>query len=313
MSPSASREQKADMSERFEERFSGHESFVCRYGWLPKVFRAVEKNPTILKSELEAMHTLGIGRNMVKSIQFWGESTGIIESDHAGGHRAGPVGHRLMSVTGWDPYLESLESLWLIHWWLSSYAKLSAWSEVFGDGRLHRFDRKTLIDRLATRGRDKARPLAASTLEQHASIFIQSYLKGARNSDDTSWCPLQDLSLLTQAVADDGRTGFTVSNRLPQGLTERVFATCVLDFVRRKGMSDKSIALADILRGDLAPGTVFCLDEMTISRLLDDLSGGLLKSCLRFNDTADTQSVVVNLNRAPDELVLAVEEEIAHV
>lgn len=301
------------MSERFEQRFSGHESFVCRYGWLPKIFRAVELNSTILKDELEAMHTLGIGRNMVKSIQFWGESTGVIEPDGAGGHRAGPVGTRLMSVAGWDPYLESHESLWLIHWWLSSYAKLGAWSEVFGDGRLHRFDRKGLVDRLGIRGKDKARPLASSTLEQHAGIFIQSYLKEERNNDDTSWCPLQDLSLLTQIAGADGRVAFSVANRLPQGLTERVFATCLLDYVRQTRGSQKSIQLAEILRGDFAPGSVFCLDELTVRRFLDDLSNSLLKSCLRFNDTADTQSIVVNLNNAPDDLVLAVEAEVADV
>lgn len=300
------------MTGRQEERYSGHESFVCRYGWLPKVYRAVEQNPAILKSELEAMHTLGIGRNMVKSIQFWGEATGIIEADEAGGHRTGPVGHRLMSLVGWDPYLESHESLWLIHWWLVSYAKLGAWSEVFGDGRLYRFDRKALVERLGVRSRDKARPLASATLEQHAGIFLQSYLKENRSSDDTSWCPLQDLGLLTQATGEDGRVGLTVSNRSPQGLTERVFAACLLDYVRRKSASQQNLPLTAILRGDFAPGTVFCLDELTVRRLLDDLSGGLLRSCLRINDTADTQSVVVNLNKVPGELVSVSDAEVAH-
>ncbi len=298
------------MSERVEERFSGHESFVCRYGWLPKVFRAVEQSPTILRHELDAMHMLGIGRNMVKSIQFWAESCGVIEQTGDGAHAAGPVGLRLMAVaSGWDPYLESHESLWLLHWWLSADAKLGAWLEVFGDGRLHRFDRKTLVDRLAVRGRDKARPLASSTLEQHAGILIQSYLKEDRNSDDTSWCPLQDLGLLTQTVGEDGRTGFTVSNRLPQGLTARVFATCLLDFIRRKDASLTSVALSELVRGDMSLGTVFCMDELNVRRHLDDLSTGLLKGCLRFNDTADTQTVVVDLNLAPEELLLVATAE----
>lgn len=300
------------MTGRQEERFSGHESFVCRYGWLPKVYRAVEANSTILKSELDAMHTLGIGRNMVKSIQFWGESTGIIEADGGGGHRAGPVGHRLMGVEGWDPYLESHESLWLIHWWLASYAKLGAWSEVFGDGRLHRFDRKTLVERLGVRSQDKARPLAPSTLEQHAGMLIQSYLKEDRNSDDTSWCPLQDLSLLAQTLGDDGHLMFTVSNRLPQGLTDRVFATCLLNFISQRKLSQTNVPLTEILRGDFALGSVFCLDELTVRRFLDDLAAGLLRSCLRFNDTADTQSVVVDLRKMPNGLSLAVEEEVAN-
>ena len=49
------------------ERFSGHESFVCRYGWLPKVFHAVISNPSLFRDEDLAITTLGIGRNMVIS------------------------------------------------------------------------------------------------------------------------------------------------------------------------------------------------------------------------------------------------------
>lgn len=298
------------MSDRLEDRFSGHESFVCRYGWLPKVHRAVLQDPTILRDDLKAMHTLGIGKNMVRSIQFWGESTGIIQTSEAEGHEPGPLGRRLFGPNGWDPYLESLESLWLIHWRLVSTAKLAAWSEVFGDGRLRRFDRKTLVDRLSIRGRDKARPLAVSTLEQHAGILVQSYLKDERSSDDTSWCPLQDLSLLTQTVTDDGRTAFTVSNGQQLGLTARAFAVCLLDYVRRRGANRANLALADVARGDYAPGTILCLNELMVRRLLDELATGLLAGCLRFNDTADTQTVVIDLNNAPDDLILAIDAEV---
>jgi len=37
--------------QRREERFSGHESFVCRYGWLPKLHNAVANDPFALKDE----------------------------------------------------------------------------------------------------------------------------------------------------------------------------------------------------------------------------------------------------------------------
>jgi hypothetical protein len=223
------------------------------------------------------------------------------------------LGRRLFGLDGWDRYLESLESLWLIHWWLVANAKLGAWSEVFGDGRLRRFDRKTLVDRLSGRGRDKARPLASSTLEQHAGILMQSYLKDERNNDDTSWCPLQDLSLLMQTVTDDGRVAFNVSNRQPLGLTERAFAVCLLDYVRRRGADQSNLALADVSRGDYSPGAVLCLDELTVRRYLDELVRGLLARCLRFNDTADTQTVVINLNNAPNHLILATDAEVLNV
>ncbi|XAH25686.1 DUF4007 family protein [Xylophilus sp. GW821-FHT01B05] len=292
-----------------EQRFSGHESFVCRYGWLSKVYRAVSTQQNVLKDDLESMGTLGIGRNMVKSIQFWGEATGVIEPNGEGGHQPGPVGLKLMSAGGWDPYLESLESLWLIHWWLASYADMAAWNEVFAEDGVKQFDRKGLIDRLTLRASEKPRPLASSTLEQHASIFLQSYLKEERSNDDTSWCPLQDLGLLTFKAGEDGKTNFQVANRNPQGLTLRVFAVCVLNYVRHNGLNAKSIALSELVQGVRSPGRILCLDELLIRRMIDDLAAGLLQGCLRFNDTADTQSIVVTLPNAPEELLLVADYE----
>jgi hypothetical protein len=65
------------------------------------------------------MNVLRIGRNMVKSLQFWAEATGVLKAAEGGGHEPGPAGVKLFGGKGaWDPYLGSLESLWLIHWQL---------------------------------------------------------------------------------------------------------------------------------------------------------------------------------------------------
>jgi len=48
-------------------RVSGHESFPCRYSWLPKAVRGLAENPMIFSDEDAAMVTLGVGKNMVRS------------------------------------------------------------------------------------------------------------------------------------------------------------------------------------------------------------------------------------------------------
>jgi signal transduction histidine kinase len=50
-------------------RFSGHESFPCRYAWLPKAVSALQDNPQIFSTEeREAISELGVGKNMVRAI-----------------------------------------------------------------------------------------------------------------------------------------------------------------------------------------------------------------------------------------------------
>src|SRR5580765_351614 len=243
------------MNNRQSQRFSGHESFVCRYGWLPKLHRAVVADPAVLRNEERAMHTLGIGRNMVKSIQFWGEATGVIRSREGHGHRPGPVGDRLFGRAGWDEYLETLESLWLLHWWITTKASLAAWDEVFGEGGLQRFDKRGLVEALARRGEGKARTLVASTLEQHASIFLQTYYQESRGIDDTSWCPLQDLALLTASRDNEGQVAFATNLKAPVGLTLRLFSAALVEFLA--GYEGQTVALSEVLRSAYSPGIVF--------------------------------------------------------
>lgn len=281
-----------DRPER-SERFSGHESFVCRYGWLPKVFRAVVSDPHLLHDDETAMDALGIGRNMVKSLQFWAEATGVIAAGYTGCHVPGPIGSRLFAKSGWDPYLESLESLWLIHWQLSTSAGLAAWSEVFGEGKLIRFDRQRLINAMSQRGSGSARSLASSTLEQHTAIFIHSYYQAERGTDDTSWCPLQDLNLIKASKTEDGRTLYSTDVAAPVGLSLRVFGLALVDFLARQGRGNWTSDFNNVLKGQYSPGIVFRLDEHQLRQLIENAIVGPLRGALRFVDTADTQSIIL--------------------
>lgn len=295
------------------DRFSGHESFVCRYGWLPKVYRAVQADGNLLRNEENAMNALGIGRNMVKSLQFWAEATGVLRTAHGGGHEPGPVGVKLFGSEAWDPYLESLESLWLIHWQLCTEGGLAAWNEVFGEGKLIRFERKQLATALGRRGEGASRPLATSTLDQHSSIFIQTYYQEDRGSDDTSWSPMQDLGLLRALKGEDGRTIFNSESRAPMGLSLRVFAMALTDFMTAGGDGERSVDFVRLLKGSYSPGMVFRLDEQQLRVYVESLCSGLLNGALRFVDTADTQSLVLNLKKlGPQYQLRQAEEAHAH-
>lgn len=58
-------------------RISGHESFPCRYTWLPKAVRGLNADPTLFSNDEQAMVTLGVGKNMVRSIRFWILAAGV--------------------------------------------------------------------------------------------------------------------------------------------------------------------------------------------------------------------------------------------
>ena len=57
-------------------KFRGHESFFIRKGWLYKGLHGIQGNPELFTSK-DAMEELGIGNNMVRSLRYWMQATGI--------------------------------------------------------------------------------------------------------------------------------------------------------------------------------------------------------------------------------------------
>jgi hypothetical protein len=98
-----------------DTRFAGHESFVLRLGWLRKMYDLASTNPAVLKSDEEAIHALGIGRNMVRSLEFWADACSVTRRSDEG-LAPGPLGDFLFRAnSGADPYMESIDSVALVH------------------------------------------------------------------------------------------------------------------------------------------------------------------------------------------------------
>ena len=51
-------------------RFSGHETFPCRYAWLPKAVKALRDDELIFSKMDEAIVLMGLGKNMVKALSL---------------------------------------------------------------------------------------------------------------------------------------------------------------------------------------------------------------------------------------------------
>ena len=111
-------------------RISGHESFPCRYTWLPKAVRGLRENPDLFSEEADAMVALGVGKNMVRSIRFWSLASGMTRvAPKSRGLSLTKLGSLLLGERGLDPFLEDIRTLWLIHWNLATNMEnpLLAW------------------------------------------------------------------------------------------------------------------------------------------------------------------------------------------
>src|SRR3546814_4672832 len=88
------------------------------------LYEAISDDPALFSSDERAILKLGLGRNMVKSIRFWGDAFGLTRQ--AGGEtRATEFADRLLDPeAGLDRYLETPGSLWRLHWTLATHGGL---------------------------------------------------------------------------------------------------------------------------------------------------------------------------------------------
>ncbi len=102
-----------------ELAFGRQESFGLRYGWLTKGTQAFLENPSVFEQD-DATVTLGVGRNMVRSIKYWLQATRILERVGHAELELTPIGEFIFGNDGVDPYLEDDTTLWLLHWLVST-------------------------------------------------------------------------------------------------------------------------------------------------------------------------------------------------
>lgn len=283
-------------------RFSGHETFPCRYAWLPKAYQALAASPAALADEASAMIELGVGKNMVRAIRFWVQVAGVAASS-PDGYLPTPFGDAVLGESGFDPYLEDVRTLWLIHWQISSEHEepLFAWDFLLNRWQSPEIDRDTVLRAFQREADRLNRPLSPVTLEQHFDTFLHSYFptrgrKGEIQEDNLD-CPLVELELIRKVgerrVDDSGRREpiFAFRREEKPEITPELFVYCVDDFWRRRHPSELTLSFREISVGRGSPGQLFKLPETDIRARLESIrddSGGLFD----YRESASLQQLV---------------------
>ena len=155
--------------------FSGHETFPFRYPWLKKGFDAVRADPNVFGRD-DAITTLGVGKNMVRSIRHWCLTAGVLAEAGGRGAALAPTdfGSLLSADDGLDPYLEDPATLWLLHWQIASNrSRATTWFWTFSHFHEPEFTREALTSALARRAQTLGgKPVAASSLKRDVDCFL---------------------------------------------------------------------------------------------------------------------------------------------
>ena len=280
--------------DKIKPSFSGHETFPFRYTWLKKGVDAVTDDPTVFSSD-RATITLGVGKNMVRSIRHWCTAARLIQPKEDDRAQLEPtdIGKAIFADDGFDPYLEDSATLWLIHARLASKASRAAtWYWAFGYFNQNEFKKERftadLIDWAGKNGRDR---ISENSINRDVDCFLRTYVPSRMTKgtimEDSFNCPLVELGLISDS--SDGLT-YQFHRGAKPSLPTPVFAAVLSRLWESRFGDRNSLALAEIAYSPESPGQIFKLDEDSVVGYLEELEP-LTDGALRYDETAGLKQV----------------------
>jgi hypothetical protein len=257
-----------------QQTFSGHETFPFRYPWLKKGFDAVLSDGDAFLRD-DAITTLGVGKNMVRSIRHWCLAAGVLEDnpDGAGGSlRPSVLGRLLLADDGLDPYLEDPATLWLLHWQIASNrVRATTWFWTFSHFHEPEFTREALASALFRWTQTQPGKKAAEiSVKRDVEVFLRTYVPSRQSrggmAEDSLDCPLVELRLITQP---GGGPSYQFRRGAQRDLPDGVLLFAVLRFWQAFAPASETLALHDLARLPGSPGRLLKIDESSLAERLE--------------------------------------------
>ena len=283
-------------------RFTGHETFPCRYPWLPKAVNTLKNHQGLFKNIDEAIVRLGVGKQMARAIRFWVEAAKVVEKQENGDLKVRPLGEELLGKDGFDPYLEDVQTLWLIHWNFSTHPEspIFAWDYLMNRWQIPEIAPSRAVKAFKKEADSLDRQLSIVTLKQHFDIFLHTYVprRGKKGNvlEDNLDCPLTELDLIRQigeTVSEDSGKWEPVYafNRDPKPqISQQLFFYCLNNFWEIYHSEEKSLQLRDVASGHGSPGQIFKLPEQEIHARLEETED-FTDGAMRFRESMNLRQI----------------------
>ncbi len=252
-------------------KLARHETFTPRYGWLKKGYEAVVNDGNVFKAP-DAIERLGVGKNMVSSIRFWCQAFKLIEQPEINTPmRPTELGCKLLDNDGWDPFLEDVASLWLLHWQLFvPELEAVSWSFAFNKCNLLSFDISLLNQVIfnASQKYPRFASISEKTFYRDASCIIRMYEEESSDKSSEIECPFTQLGIIRKAE-DNNFVYFDTSEK--QNLPTLIFTAACFSYISAYvPTSQKTISLQSLTYNFNSPGVVYKLPETLVGSYLEE-------------------------------------------
>ncbi|WP_318462198.1 DUF4007 family protein [Photobacterium leiognathi] len=291
-------------------KFSGHQTFPVRYGWIYKIIQEVINKKSISDKEtIEAqMISMGMGKNMVLSIRHWIRVLNLVNCTDKKNqtYELTDLAQRLFvnnnEHSAYDEYMDKIGTVWLLHWLTQSIptenAELNTARWFFNYFNGIRSDKLQLAKDINLSLVHHDKELTEATLKKDIDCFFQTYASKYTSSmkvnEDSFTSPFTELGLLVQIDSKHYLAELAERKSLPI----EVFTFALIDYIQKKQKdsggkikSDETTLSFDNLLNDVgSPGKIFRLTSNGLSEKLDQVEV-LTQGKIAWTDTQGLKQV----------------------
>ena len=215
-------------------RFAGHETFACRTTWLTKCVDFVTRRGWSAFTDPDSVVELGVGKNMTLSIRYWLQAFNIYSSIGAPMH-----GSRVFIGTdespALDPWLESNDSLWLLHYELVTCQYATIYNFFFREF-FRRKSSRHFTESEAVRSlnswliKEEKKLPASSTMKKDFRVLLDLYhMKVSEKSEESMTNLLTDLNIIVRTpFKSDGEPVYELNTAANNQISNELLAALLL-------------------------------------------------------------------------------------
>ena len=253
--------------------FANHETFHLRYRWLKKAYDHVLKDSLVFQRD-DAPVILGVGKNMVRAIKFWGIAHKIIESQGSAkntGMVPTDMGRMIFENNGLDPYLEKLATPWLLHWLLfASPCRVPVWWIIMNEFAVTNIKIEEMSESIKTRITNipQWHTPSPKSIKKDIDVFIHTYTTRQDKllMDDYIDCPFRQLSMIKQNSRDMMRFVFGKK----YGISPLITAFVCFDFIHRSDTKSRNMSISRLATEAGSIGNIFKIGENDLADMLSE-------------------------------------------
>ena len=273
-------------------RFRAHETFFIRKGWLSKgIKNVVADSAVFMGNSGNPMDVLGIGSNMVKSLRYWLQTVGLT-TEPAYGKKEQSLTDFGKLVKQYDPYIEELGTLWLLHYHLAKNLNdATSWYFFFNEFKLMEFDKDDFVRQLSAFLRMQNEEVSERSLEDDYNCIINTYLSRMKSNPEKVQpesnidCPLGELGLID--ISNKKNKIYRKVSPKKETIHPLVVFAVIID----QACGAKEIKISSLQNDKLNIGKIFNLDIISLTSILYELE---LLGFLKVVRTAGLDIIKIN-------------------